>query len=264
MAEKSSAGNRTLLLASVVCALATMGLTFYYLQSQQPEDPQARVRKVLVARQDIPASKKLDPHEDLTTMEVPDTMTDLLAQAIRPEHIDALRDIEVNRAILAGTPITYADIRQQVDLKLTGDHRALAVPIDPTAAVGGLVVPGDWVKLAVTRTIRNQAKAPAATTPESAIVAALSDAAQGDEKYETTLILAEPLRIIAVGRQLMRERSFISAEVAGPRESFDTVTLDVTEVQALTILEKSGAGQLPLTLILCPAPVGLISSPAGP
>jgi len=43
-------------------------------------------------------------------------------------------------------------------------------------------------------------------------------------------------------------------ETAGNASAQLTITLEVTETQAKAILEQSGGGQLPMSLLVCPAP----------
>jgi hypothetical protein len=77
-------------------------------------------------------------------------------------------------------------------------------------------------------------------------------------EWKTTEIFAEPVRVLAVGSRTTRNIRSVSLadqyQSSSDREGQQNVTLDVTESQARTILEQSGAGQLAVTLMLCPTP----------
>ena len=76
--------------------------------------------------------------------------------------------------------------------------------------------------------------------------------------YETVMVAPTPFKVLAVNQRLSRARSQVTAadayQSAGDTNSNQTVTLEVTEAQAKSILEQTGAGQLPVTLLLCPPP----------
>ena len=123
------------------------------------------------------------------------------------------------------------------DLELKGDARALSIKVTGAQAMSGLLVPGDTVKVLVTRPI-----ARTSTTAPS--------------QWETVQVLSKPLKVLAVGSRLRRSRQQITVAdqyaMGGESDSAQTVTLEVTEAEAKTMLEQTGAGQLPVTLILCP------------
>ena len=248
--------NRLLLVGAVICGLFAMGVAFVYLRQQtQSNEPEATTT-ILVAEKDLPAGTRIDVAKHVKKIEVPTRLKDLASLAVAPGHIDLLENQVINRPIAEGTPVMYADLIPVRDLKLDGERRALSIAVDGANAVSGLVMPGDYVKIYVTRPVpKEKDLAAGQLTPEQTAFAALA-AAQNYAVTQWTSELISPvsLKVLAVGPYLTGYRQTLPSVSGGRNQMlrYNTVTLDVSEAQAEKILADSGAGQLPLTLILCP------------
>jgi len=239
-----------LLLAVVLGVLATV-TTFAFLESSAGRERGPKTT-ILVAKRDLRAGQAIDPDKDLEEMEIPARMTDLRLRSLVPEHRASYKGQRVNRRILAGTPVMLADLAEFAELTLSSpDSRALSLPVRGAHALSGLLVPGDYVKLFVTRPVVRMRTISAQGADDVPV-----PVPEASGKYETTLVLPDAVKVLAVGRRLSRSRQQFGAadqyESAGEGEAQQTVTLEVTEAQAKTVLEATGAGQLPLTLVLCP------------
>ncbi len=243
MAENKA--SKLFLISSVVLGLLAAVVSFAYL-SQATGAERGPKYRIIVAKHDLRENSTLDPTRDFDEMEVPARMTKLVNLSIKPEDATGYKNQRVNRRILAGTPIMIADMVVAADLEIKGDSRALSIPVKGAQALSGLLIPGDHVKLLV-------------TTPVIRARRSTTDPV-GPAQFETTQVLPDPLKVLAVGSRLARTRVQISVQdqyessSSGESESQKTVTLEVTEDQANTILSATGAGQLPVTLLLCPAP----------
>jgi Flp pilus assembly protein CpaB len=240
---QESKASRLFLISSVVLGLLAAVVSFAYLDTASGTDRRPKA-KILVAKHDIRENTPLDPEKDLEEMEIPAGATSLLARGLRPELAATYKGQRVNRPILASTPVMLADLMAGTDLELTGTNRALSLPVKGAQALSGLLIPGDMVKLMVTR-------------PAFRIAAAGATAQAGQQtQWETLEVLPKALKVLAVGSRLSRSRQQISLadqlQVPSQPEAQQTVTLEVTEAEAKTILEQTGGGTLPVTLILCP------------
>ena len=254
MKGSSSGINLGMLAGSIVCAAAAVGLTLFYLQSVEPPAPEPTTT-ILVTTQDLAAGDRISVAEHIGERQVPLSMAGLVESSISPDFVSTLEGQQVNRPILAGTPIAYSDLLTMLELDLRGDRRAMSIAVSGAAAVSGLVSPGDLVKLVVTRPLPEDAPAASSQlTPEEAVLMAAGSAFNRATRYESQLVLPEPLTVLAVDQELSRSRYQFDTIAANDRGSGGTVTLEVTESQALRILEATGGGDLPLTLILCPRP----------
>lgn len=255
MAEARSS-SRIFLLSSIILGMVAMVAAFVYLESSTGEDRGPKTT-ILVAKRDLRASAALDPEKDLTELEVPARLTDLKSRALSAELKASYKGQRINRDILAGTPVMLVDLAAAATLELRGDSRALSIQVKGSSALGGLLIPGDYVKVLVTR-----------PKPVARPTTAPSDPA-GDVAepagWETIIVSPQAFRVIAVNQRLSRSRSQLTAadqyQSAGESTSQQTVVLEVSEPQAQMILEKTGggSGQLPITLLLCPPP-----APASP
>jgi Flp pilus assembly protein CpaB len=235
--------SKLFLISSVVLGLLAAVVSFAYLNQATSSDRGPKYR-IIVAKHDLRENSTLDPTRDFDEMEVPVRMTALITRGIKPEDAASYKNQRVNRRILAGTPIMLADMVVAADLEIKGDSRALSIPVKGAQALSGLLIPGDHVKLLVTTpTIR-----PRRSATEPAMPA----------QFETTQVLPEALKVLAVGSRLARTRLQISVQdqyessSSGESDAQKTITLEVTEAQATAILSQTGAGQLPVTLLLCP------------
>jgi Flp pilus assembly protein CpaB len=240
---QESKASRLFLISSIVLGVLAAVVSFAYLDSASGTDRRPK-GKVLVAKHDIRENSALDPEKDLEAMEIPAGMSSLQTRGLRPENAATYRGQRVNRQILAGTPVMLADLAAAVDLDIKGNSRAISLPIKGAQALSGLLIPGDRVKLMVTKPVIKTSQA----------------VGEGETmrptQWESVAVLPNPIKVLAVGSRLSRTRQQIALadqmQVTSAPESQQTVTFEVTEAEAKAILEQTGGGQLPVTLILCP------------
>ena len=248
MAEAKT-GSRIFLLSSLALGVLAMVAAFVFLQNTAGKEtgPSA---KVFVARRDLRENTVLDPDKDLSEMEVPRRMTDLLGRALDPEMRTAYKGQRVNRPIQAGQLVLKADLGAEDVLELHGDMRAMSVPVKGANGLGALLVPGDYVRLMVTHPVPPK-RIMASSQPAETIEPATS------EEF-TTVVIPPTFKVLAVNDRLSRSRSQVTAaevyQSASANIANPTVTLEVSEADAKSILEQTGAGKFPVTLLLCPPP----------
>lgn len=259
MAEGKSS-SRIFLLSSLALGVLAMVAAFIYLQNTAGQEKGPKVT-ILVAARDLRENAPLDPEKDLTELEIPARMDALKARALDPAFKATYKGQRLNRSVLAGTPVMLPDLMATATLELKGDNRALSIPVKGPNALSGLIVPGDYVKIMVTRPVPAPRAAPSTNPSEPVPLDA-----PAAPKWETVTVTPTPFRVIAINQRLSRSRPQITAaeaySSAGESSAQQTVTLEVTEAQAKTVLEQTGAGQLPVTLLLCPPPPGATPVPA--
>ncbi len=260
--------SRAFLIISVCLGVVAMVLSFAYLQGKTGSEVGVDVT-ILVAAHDIRANTPLDPEKDLEEMKVPNNekYAKLRGRALNPQYRADYKGQRVNRDILDGTPVFEADLVASADLDLTGDSRAMSIPVRGANALSGLLAPGDYVKLLVTRptiggglAVPGQADSTSGTSGGNGLAPAIRG-------WETLTIEPDPIKVLAVGSRMTRtgRQVTLAGEYSAQRENeaTQTVTLEVTEAQAKNIQEQMGGGQFPITLILCPPPKSA-AAPASP
>jgi Flp pilus assembly protein CpaB len=257
LADKRSS-NRVFLVSSILLGVVAMVAAFIYLENTGGQERGPKVT-ILVARHDLRENGALDPEKDLAELEIPARLTDLKARALSPEFRASYKGQRVNRDVMAGTPVMIADLAALGTLELRGDARALSIPVKGANALSGLVVPGDHVKLMVTRPVIALPRP--ATRPATMPATAPSEDVEPIElpvaaRWETIMVAPTAFKVIAVNQRLSRSRPQVTAaeqyQSSGESSASQTVTLEVTEAQAKAILEQTGGGQLAVTLLLCP------------
>lgn len=243
--------SRVFLLVAVVLGVVATVTTFAFLESSSQVDRGPKTT-ILVAARDLKPNTPLEPEKDLKEMEMPARMGELKQRALQSENKASYRGQRLNRRVLAGTPVLLADLSAIVEMPpLEPDKRALSIPIKGTQALGGLLVPGDFVKILVTRPVA-QVRINAPASAEGEPTATVEPAS----KFQTKMVLPNAVKVLAVNSRLARRQQISAADqyeaAAGESASQQSVMLEVTEAEALMILEMTGAGQLPATLILCP------------
>jgi len=233
--------NRVFLIGALVLGVVAAVFAFVYLNQAAGSDRGPKV-KVVIAKVDLHQNASLDPERDLDTMEVSPEMKRLISEAVRGENMAVCKGQKINRTITAGSPILTADLAAPaVDLDIKDPYRALCIKAKDEQGLSGLLVPGDRVKIMVT-VLGGKAQA------------AGVGAAGATGAYQSSLVLDQSLRVLAVGSRLARPRNQImlseASSSASELQSQQTVTLEVTEEQALKIEQQISGGSV--TLLLCP------------
>jgi pilus assembly protein CpaB len=188
--------------------------------------PPAKVA-VLGAVRPLRAGSLLKP-EDLAAKDilVADRSADMSADT--PDARRALSGAMVRRSLSAGEPIRPSDVMRPGDhgflaAVLQPGMRAVTVAVDATTGAAGLIWPGDRVDLILTQTIQ------AASMPLGHRVAA-----------ETVL---SNVRVIAIDQQLVQ-----GADANQTDNPARTVTLEVTQEQAVSVSVATRLGRLSLSV----------------
>lgn len=250
MAESKSS-SRIFLLSSLVLGFLAMVAAFVYLENTSGEESGPTVQ-ILVAKHDLREGSVLDPAKDLNELDIPAKLQALRTVGIAPNLKDSVKGQRVNRTILAGTPVLLADLAPTPTITLTPGTMAMAIAVKGAHGLSGLVGPGDYVKLMVTRPAPVAMPSRASTNP-------IEIPEPSGNKFETVPVGTTAYKVLAVGGQTTRSRSMTAADMyasAGQSSSQQNITLEVTEAQARLILQETGGGQLTVTLLLAPAPAG--------
>jgi pilus assembly protein CpaB len=189
-------------------------------------DPFARQRRILVAKQNLPAGMLLRD-TDLNWIVLPSE--DFPSGAI----IDTLRSgAELRGAYLksevgAGQPILDTDIIRPSEqgfivAALNPGMRAVSVPINQVSAVSGFISPGDRVDIMMTQQIADTSDAPVMPT----------------RMFSETIL--SNVRLLAVEQT-------VDAGTGKPRAG-QTVTLELTPRQAEMVVVAMNLGQLSLSV----------------
>lgn len=270
---EAKASSRVFLLSSLALGVLAMAAAFVFLQNTAGQGQGPKVT-ILVAKHDLRENTQLDPARDFSELEIPQRFTGLQSLALQPQLVSTYKGQRLNRTVLAGQPIMLADLSAVGSLELHGQSLAMSVPVKGVNALGGLIAPGDYVKLMVTRptpasrfglAMAVATGAAGASGASSATTRPVSGPSEppappppppAPKPFETVLVSPAPFRVLAVNQRLSRARPQVTAadayQSAGDANGNQTVTLEVTEAQAKNILEQTGAGQLPVTLLLCP------------
>jgi pilus assembly protein CpaB len=194
--------------------------------------PPAKIA-VLAAAHPLRAGSLLKP-EDLAAKEilVSDRSAEMSADTADARH--ALSGAMVRRSLSAGEPVRASDVMRPGDhgflaAVLQPGMRAVTVAVDATTGAAGLIWPGDRVDLILTQTIQE------ASLPLGHRVAA-----------ETVL---SDVRVIAIDQQLVQ-----GADSAQTDNQARTVTLEVTQEQAVSVSVATRLGRLSLSVRSADAP----------
>jgi pilus assembly protein CpaB len=196
--------------------------------------PPAKIA-VLGAARPLRAGSLLKP-EDLAAKEilVSDQTADMSADT--PDGRRALSGAMVRRSLSKGEPVRSSDVMRPGDhgflaAVLQPGMRAVTVAVDATTGAAGLIWPGDRVDLILTQTIQ------ATAMPLGHRVAA-----------ETVL---SDVRVIAIDQQLVQ-----GADANQTDNPARTVTLEVTQEQAVSVSVATRLGRLSLSVRSADTPSG--------
>jgi Flp pilus assembly protein CpaB len=253
MAESNpqAKSSRVFLLVAVVLGVLATVTTFAFLEGSAGKErgPKAAI---LVAARDIKPNTPIDPEKDLKEEDIPLSMRAWRDRAVNPDNKGALRGQRVNRMVLAGQPILLVDLANIGDIVLTNPNsRALAIPAKHVQAVGGLLVPGDWVEMYIAKPEFSPRSTTRTIDPEAGPVGFA-----GPSSWKGICILSEPVKVLGIGPRLTRTRQEITAaeryQSAVELEEQKTVTVEVTRAQVEEIMAKTGGFSATITFVLVP------------
>jgi Flp pilus assembly protein CpaB len=256
-APRPSSNNYTFLIVAVaIGAVATM-MAFFFLSSQAKKEAEMVTISVYTAAHNIANGSPLDTSKDLTPIDLPATpQTKRLAQIGFTVDAPPPNRQRVNRPIPAGSLILKSDLGGIADFDFVGKTLpvkpstspgptyAMSVPVQGANALSGLLVPGDYVKVIITRPGTDSAKGPTFGAGQNA-----------PSGYKTTVLFGEDLvRVLAVGQRFTRSRQELLTsgvfEAQRESENVKTVTLELTQEQAEKCLQETGGNIWPVTLVL--------------
>ncbi len=265
MADKSS---RITLGVALLTGVLAVAMSFVYLRGHQ-SGPSRSVQRdepkveVLRAREDLPADHKLDPGQDLESVSIPaETFKSFAQGAVKASDAYSLAGRRVYHPIAGGTVLQYGDLVPTKDLDIATGMVGMTIPVDESSLMGGLLVPGDFVDVVVTRPVaQSQGGMLPDTSAETGVGASaermmqqvmqsMLSVTQETSAYKSTKVLSS-IRVVSVGGRLARSREQL---LFGPTPQFSssgTVTLEVSSEEAIRLIEQK-AGQGQVTLLLLP------------
>jgi pilus assembly protein CpaB len=208
-----------MLLLTIVLAVAAGIAVFRFLSElERKSNLEANLGTVLVAKTDIPARSRLEEGM-FAVMRMPrdfihpEALTDQsqVGGAFARERLAAGEQVLASRLVSAdehGPGLAYL---------IPLGYRALSLAVDAVSGVGGFILPGDRVDVFVT-----------------------IDVQEGERQIVTTVLVAENLRVLAVGTVTRTaEQEHLAAE---------NLTLEVPANKAAELTHASDRGVLRLTL----------------
>lgn len=162
-----SVRNIILILAAVLITVGTGLIARSWINSQRqvamaPEAPQVKATRVLVAQKNLPSGTFIKENH-LTWQTWPDNKPHA-KYLVKGKHDEKdLIGTVVRRGITAGEPVTIGRLVKPGDrgflaAVLRPGYRAMAVRINATSSIAGLIFPGDRVDIIVTHRIKRGGK----------------------------------------------------------------------------------------------------------
>lgn len=244
-APPPSSGTSKIFLAIAVAlgVLATI-LAFAFINNAGAGSSGPKVT-IVVARHDLDANTVIDPARDLKAMDIPARFAALRSASLDFQALETYKGQRVNRYIQVDQPVMLGDLGGVGALELEKPYFALTLPAET-----GMIIPGDFVKIIITRAnVMNQAAAGGATpvmTP-------------GGLPFDATIIGRDDgFKVLAVNGYLFKTRQQVltSDQFSGGSSANKSVTLQVTEPQAREIMAALGSLSTSnkAILLLCPGP----------
>lgn len=227
--------KKKLLIAAVVVGLFAAFLVYMYGQEMQEEKEQlvADPHDVVVAATDISAGMPLS-EDNITTQAVPAQF--LPANPLLSEDINiyvgqpVAQDIEAGSMILT-SDFAVAEVARTLSARVPSQERALTVPVDAVAGVGGLLQPGDRVDIL-------------GTFPVGQRDELIPEASGGESIGYVTMSLLQNVTLLAVGQRIADV-----AEGAQPGAGgYGHVTMAMTPDEAELMVIAQTRGDLTLLL----------------
>jgi pilus assembly protein CpaB len=227
---------------ALIAALCAGGLLYFYLGNLESQK-QVKVEydKVVVAAMQIPAFTPITV-EMVTYQQVPRGYAHSLAARNVAEVIGYVTEGE----LIKGEQIFPSKLKQfgESDSGLAyvvpEGMRAVTVAVDEVSGVAGFLQRGDYVDvISYTTTTYVPAKAPEVAEGEE------PTASQLPQTLSTTLVAAQNVRVVAVGKSLSSSAGRTEEESAG---GYKSVTLLLTPEEAMRVVQGAKSGSIVLIL----------------
>ena len=239
-APGSAAASKVFLMVAVLLGVLATVLAFFFINQAGASNTGPRV-DIVVAVHDMSPNLPLDPARDLTVIDIPQRFSTLANRCLDPKALATYKGARINREILAGQPVLLGDIVDTDFLILEKPYFALTLPAET-----GMIIPGDYVKIILTKPNLVNAASP---TPVA-----------GAPSYDATIIgKDEGFKVLAVGAYLFKTRQQMlfadSSSSSASAANNKTVTLQVTDAQAKEIMAALGtlSSSNKAILLLCPS-----------
>jgi Flp pilus assembly protein CpaB len=236
-APSGGAASKAFLIAAVVLGVLATVLAFAFIQNTAGVDRTPRIA-IAVAKRDLTPAISIDPDRDFERQEI-SAASPYAARSLAWDNRNAYKSERVNRDIFATQPILLADLASVGQLVLERPNLALTIPAEI-----GMVIPGDNVKIIIPR--------PATLTPAGAAAPVSPNRLPFD-----AIVIGPPegYKVLAVGGYLFKTRTQALLSDQLPANALKTVTLQVTEPQAVEIMSAIGpiTTNQKVTLLMCPS-----------
>ncbi|WP_342387823.1 Flp pilus assembly protein CpaB [Salinicoccus bachuensis] len=210
---------KKILMLAILSGLLTTGVFYIFMQQSgaaETDDP--AMTEVVAAASDIEENTQLT-EENLQMIEVRES--EVHPSAIKNKDMAVGKYTAASLAageVLLTQRIEQSDQADMISKRVTEDHRAVSISVDYVKSVSNMVEPGDRVDVVLT------------------------PLAEGQEAGPPAEVLFEGVKVLAVG-QRMTEKS--DGEAA---TEYMAVTLEMTQADAVGIVDASGRGSLQLIL----------------
>jgi pilus assembly protein CpaB len=216
--------RRKILFVSFGLAVLAVLLLYIYTQQLAAKYGVAGEKVSLVAaKYDIPEDKPIT-HDMLMQLEVPESYVH--PQSVYLNEWERITGQRTGHTIRAGQVLLWTDFADprtdvQLDQVVKEGWRALAIPVDRTSSLGGLLAPNDHVDI-------------------------LGTFMKPETRSWITLTLLQNVTVLAVGAQLGSDMRAIDDETK--KRGFQTVTVLVTPEEAELLTFSIDKGKITLSL----------------
>lgn len=229
---------RLLAVAVIFALLAGAGTMVYlkYLEHRLEKrlaPAEKQMTSVVVASKDLPIGSKVDT----TTMAIRKVPAEYVnSDVITPDQFNSIDGAVLNKALAHGKMLS----RDFIDLNIPKDfsgtiqigHRAVTIQVGEINSVAGLIRPGNYIDL------------------YSRLQGGAASALDSSNAGEVVIPVLEDVLVLATDQRSARpnEDEFEHLETVNRRQTYDTLTLEVTPQEAALITLAESRGSLVATL----------------
>jgi len=243
-------GNRLPLIVSVVLGAIAVGLIVLWANRYQSQFLEKEVTKIIVVNQDLPEGEIL-AETDLATKDVPDRY--LPNKHILPDDVELVIGQVITNPLSAGKPVLWTDLgimeKEVLSDVIKDGERAITIPVNEMAGVGGLIKARDHVDILGTFDTQEYLKS-AGGVRDTNLPPGLSEMMGSGVKIDTaTITLLQNVTVLATGQHMTEELNVIGmAELMRRSKGYGSVTLLVTPEEAQMLVFCIQRGELVLSL----------------